>query len=66
MARGKNATQSSVTGSFTPDKAVDGNEDTFAITNQGYGQWWRLDLGEQFIIKSIQLKFSESFPGKLK
>ncbi len=59
IARGKPAFQSSIyqnnNGRFGPDKAVDGNGNTFNHTNNENNPWWEVDLGSSYSISSVKI-----------
>ena len=48
-------------------QAVDGNDQTSTHTkcNQGYNQWWQVDLEEMYSIHSMEIKNSNSMQHRL-
>jgi hypothetical protein len=58
LARGRSATQSSTTGSFSAARAVDGNLDNFSQTKSGSltNALWDVNLGATYLIDQIVIR----------
>ncbi|XP_033636915.1 receptor-type tyrosine-protein phosphatase T-like isoform X2 [Asterias rubens] len=49
---------------YMPDKAVDGDRDTTAISAHTANPWWKVDLGDTYCLKSVTLTNRVEFDGR--
>ncbi|MCZ7361903.1 MAG: discoidin domain-containing protein [Candidatus Methanoperedens sp.] len=61
MALNKTVYVSGVIDPYTANKSVDGNLDTLWVAGVVYPSWWIVDLGTNYRVDQIQLKYGSNF-----